>query len=234
MRRTFRFASAPIAVVVGLLLSLVVLAGVGGSHPIKNSNQPPPDDAACDADGVDVSYAVNFQTPTYGVGTATVSGIASTCAGAVLTVTLGGTGRTATATVGSGQSTIAVPFASAPAAKDVTSVHVELAGGTTPVPSACATMKFDHVWFGTVGDDVQNLGNQSSLGYGLTGNDTLSGGNGPDCVDGGPGNDTITGGNQNDVLIGGTGDDVLDGGNGTDRCIGGGGDDTFRNCEARS
>lgn len=222
-------------------------------------------EGSCDVDGVDVSYDTAYQaTPApsgYRVTSATVEGIAQTCATAQLRVTLlDGTTEVATATalVPSSSSTAAVTFTAPPPAEDVDGVAVELAGGDVPIPQPCRSMRLDLVRVGTTGPDTIGGTNQRDLVFGLDADDRIDGGNQNDCLEGGPGNDTLDGGTNddtvlgadgddtlhgsegkddlrggpgNDVLTGGPGNDRLDGGDGTDRCSGGQGTNQLTSCE---
>jgi Ca2+-binding RTX toxin-like protein len=122
---------------------------------------------------------------------------------------------------------VGVPISTPAPAKDVTRVHVELAGGEVPVPTQCESMTFDRVIFGTLGDDTIAGTAQRDLIYGLSGNDTIDGGPQADCIVGGAGNNVLRGGAGDDVIIGGPGDDtiysgpgrnVVDAGGGTNTC----------------
>jgi hypothetical protein len=213
-------------------------------------------DAPCDIDGVRVRYDASYQaTPTtagYRVVSARVSEVAPTCVGATVTVRLtAGGSPVATGTASATSMTVPVTFPTPPIARDVNGVHVEIAGGTTPVPSECAGMAFDQFRALSPGNDTHAGSKDRDLVYGLEGNDTLRGDNQADCLvgqtgndqlfgdnhadvlTGGAGNDILDGGNHDDVLHGGDGNDTLRGGNGRDECRGGGGTNTYVSCEVQ-
>jgi predicted ribosomally synthesized peptide with SipW-like signal peptide len=108
-------------------------------------------------------------------------------------------------------------------------------------PAACGPLvNYEHVIYGTPGNDNFYGGNRPQIIMGYGGDDTIHAGNSGDCLVGGEGVDHLYGGNGKDILIGGAGDDLLDGGNakdwldgdlGNDTCIGGNGNDTIVNCE---
>ncbi len=227
-RRTGRGAllALLLAVLAGLLLLAYHLAGAD-----------PPTDIACDIDGVGVSYSVNFTgTPAaFRVTEVTLTGVASSCAGASASVGLYSTPpptgtaiASGTATVGSGD-TVPVGLDTSPPAQDVNWVEVVLAGGSAPTIPECSGIKVDRTYSGSNGDDSREKAlvgsNFNDLMSGNGGDDQLYGGNNRDCLLGGRGDDQLYGENGNDVLMGGDGDDRLDGGNGNDVLYGGPGDD---------
>ncbi len=221
--------------------------GQGGGPsfgPPSQPNPPPgqpggppfdPDDAACDADGVHVGYTATVDPdggPGFVVSETTVSGVALTCAGAVVRVVLLGEGA---ASVGSGaalvpqegfEGTVVVPMTVLALARDVTRVAVEIEGGELPIPAECQGMGFDKVIFGTLGDDVITGTALRDLIFGLTGDDVVDGGPQADCIVGGSGNNTLRGGAGDDVILGGSGDDTIYSGPGRNHVDGGGGDNT--------
>ena len=90
--------------------------------------------AACDSDGVSIAYANTYTASSgngrYTVTSATVSGIAETCAGQTLTVTLRGAGG---ASLGNGSNVVAGPsevvtISGTPAAELVTGAAVVIDG----------------------------------------------------------------------------------------------------------
>ena len=217
--------------------------------------QPPIIDAGCDVDGVQVDYEAGFSAAEYRVVSATVSGIAASCVGATVSVSmLEGTSVLTTQTIEPAESpSVELDFTDPASAKRVNGVHVIIAGGYVPLPDECSSMTFDRFMVRTPDDDTHAGSKDRDLTYGQAGNDTLRGDNQNDCLDGqagndqlfgdnhddvllgGDGNDTLAGGNGSDVLFGGAGDDTLIGGLGNgDRCVGGGGNDTFdTSCEIR-
>lgn len=234
------------AFLVVLALAIGLLAAVSGAAPGGNPGKPPvpvAGDGACDNDGVTTGWIGGFSEVLspggYGIHAVAVSGISSTCETAEVTVAVSDAAGTVLATGGPvvpGDSTsVTVPLATPARAEEITVVHVELEGGSIPIPDDCTAMAFDRVFTGETGPDTMTGSNHRDLVFALPGDDTAGGGNQSDCVDGGAGNDTLTGGNQDDVLLGGEGDDHLDGGTGRDRCIGGPGADTFAtSCEVRT
>lgn len=204
----------------------------------KADKKGPLVDASCDLDGVTVSYDASYSASSpagYKVVTATVGDIAATCGGAEVTVALlAGTRSLASGTVPRATtSSVPVTFSSPPPARDVTSVSVTIAGGTTPIPDDCRSLTFDTFRSLTPAHDTLTASKGHDLVYGLDGNDTLRGDNKDDCLVGQDGDDQLFGDNNDDVLIGGPGDDFLDGGNGRDVCIGGPGENRYLNCEVR-
>lgn len=261
-----------------LLLGAAVLIGVAASAgSLGPSTGPTPTEVlgqvvssglsgegSCDVDGVDVRYRTEYRaTPApagYRVTGADVGAIAPTCNGAALEVALlaGTTVLATSSTVVGAASSTSVTFAQPAPAAAVDGVHVQMAGGSVPVPAPCGPMRLDRVRIGTTGSDRITGTNERDLVFGLGGDDRVDGGNQNDCLDGGTGGDRLDGGNQDDVvvgglgndqvigaggkdtLLGGEGDDVLDGGEGvdhldggpgTDRCSGGPGKNTFTSCE---
>jgi serralysin len=81
----------------------------------------------------------------------------------------------------------------------------------------------------TTGDgiDVLNLGGGDDTGAGAGGADSINGGSGLNTLYGGDGNDTFTGGNALDKAYGGNDDDVFNIGNGIDSIFGGAGNDRW-------
>jgi Ca2+-binding RTX toxin-like protein len=87
-------------------------------------------------------------------------------------------------------------------------------------------MTINDTYYGTLENDLFQLGFGTLRGYGRAGNDTLFGrDDSQDALFGNRGNDTLLGNGDNDVLFGGYGSDTLYGGSGTDELSGGAGND---------
>lgn len=224
-----------------LLVGAVVLLVWRGAPPQGSlqalpASQTVTGTGSCDVDGVTTGYTVAYQTSkSFVVTIVNVSGIATTCLGGQVTVTL--SSHTQDPIPGaSGQATISgttmpVPMTTPPTANVVTKVTVTLSGGSTPVPPQCSSMGFNNVQIGTTGNDNLTGTNGNDLIYSLSGVDSISGMQGNDCLNGGPSmgdNDTISDGNGNDVVLAGNGNDQVTVGNGTDLIKLGNGNDTVQ------
>lgn len=192
---------------------------------------------SCDVDGVRVSYASQYAPAEYRVDDVTVRDISSTCGGAEVSVTLSdqndvplADGAATAQLPANGPATFALSLPNGgPLARSVYNVDVEIAGGTTPIPTGCTVNRFDFTYVGDLTDDANIIGtNGSDLIYGLSGDDTITGMNGKDCVVGGEGNDTMTGGNHVSFVDGGAGNDTITLGNASNMVIGGSGTDTIK------
>jgi Ca2+-binding RTX toxin-like protein len=87
-------------------------------------------------------------------------------------------------------------------------------------------MTLNDTYYGTLGNDLFQLGFDTPIGYGRAGNDILFGRDDRyDTLYGNRGNDTLLGNGDGDVLFGGYGSDTLYGGSGTDELFGGAGND---------
>jgi Ca2+-binding RTX toxin-like protein len=87
-------------------------------------------------------------------------------------------------------------------------------------------MTINDAYYGTVENDLFQLGFDTLRGYGRAGNDTLFGrDDSQDVLYGNRGNDTLLGNGGDDILLGGYGSDTLYGGAGRDELIGGAGND---------
>jgi hypothetical protein len=117
------------SVVVGMAASLggITTGGLGADDAVV---------ASCDTNGVTTSYTTSYGTggtPGYHVGNVVVGGIADTCDGDNLAVSLTGSGGTslgeqsATVPTGAGTSTTVSFAASNVLAESVTGVHVVIA-----------------------------------------------------------------------------------------------------------
>ncbi len=214
-----------LAALVGLPFAAYHLAGAD-----------PPTDIACDIDGVGVSYSVAFSgtPPAFRVTEVTLTDVASSCAGASVSVSLYSTPPPTGAVIASGTATVPTAFGGGsvpvdmspePPAQDVNWVEVVLAGGSAPTIPECSGIKVDRTYSGS--DDGESItgSNFNDLMSGNGGDDHLYGGNNKDCLLGGPGDDQLYGENGKDVLLGGEGDDRLYGGNGSDVLYGGPGND---------
>ena len=240
-----RRRSPKLLVALGLTLTAIVTAAVQMDEPPlidsevlgKKVDKGPVIDASCDVDGVGVSYDASYTSipasnAGFHVARATVTDVSSTCMGADVTVEL--TGRGQLLAMGTSDDVTATPvlvsFDAAPPAHQVDGVHVEIAGGTTPIPEECfaRSMTFDRFQSLTQAANHHPGSKDRDLLYGREGNDTLRGDNQHDCLVGQAGNDQLVGDNHDDVLIGGAGDDTLDGGNNDDLLVGGAGADTFK------
>lgn len=221
-----------------LLGSIVGLArgGAGGPHDLaltgSNGNaygngHALVGEGVCDVDGVTTSYRTVNAGQGHLVPAVLVGGLAPTCAGAEVVVTLvdDGIALAPAASVIAADGSATVPIAPPPLVSRVDRVDVELRGGELPIPVPCSKMKLALVRIGTAGNDVVELGSKAAISYALGGDDAVRGGNQTDCIDGGPGADQISGGNQGDVLFGGDGPDRLVGGNQDDVLVGGPGID---------
>ncbi len=80
-------------------------------------------------------------------------------------------------------------------------------------------------YFGTSGNDYEELGSDYTLVYAFAGNDTLYGTRSNDTLYGNTGNDYLSGNDGNDALYGGYGYDTLVGSDGNDSLDGGYGRD---------
>jgi hypothetical protein len=217
---------------------LVVAAAVLVAGAMQSGAVPPPPpvtgEGSCDVDGVDVSYTVSFEsTPAPGrhrVTAARVGDTSDTCKDAEVRVQLlnGTTVLASGAVTSDGEDEVVVPFDPPPLAHSVTGVHVELDGGTVPLPEECQGIKIGNVRIGTSGSDQLTGTGANDLIYALDGDDVVKGGIQRDCLVGGNGADTLEGENHNDVLVGGAGADQLDGGLHDDKLYGGEGDDVLR------
>ena len=210
----------------GLAAALVVAGPPPPTELEPVAAKQPVGDGACDADGVTVTYTVEYDVALTGYRTdeVIVGDIDSHCDDAVLEVVLQGpVAGQELATVSHELAASDIPTATVTMsvdAADMIGVHIDLVGGELPIPAECNNLKLDQVIWLTHGDDDLPASNHGGVLFGLAGDDVLRGGTQADCIVGGAGNDTITGGNGNDVLIGGPGSDQLDGGAGNkDVCI---------------
>lgn len=241
-RRNSRLRRRGFAIALALVLLVAfqwfVVAKPGGAPPAEST--PPPFDTgegSCDVDGVEVFWDAGFfgGTGSATVRSVTIAGVAPSCAGADLTVTL----QEDSTDVGEyvalqtqvvqdidvANGRVRVAFAPFVDARRVTNVYVELAGGTMPIPAECVGMQFKNYTIGSNEADTIQGFQLANLIYGLDGDDTIQGGQQDDCLAGQGGPDTIRGGPGKDVLVGGEGDDILYGEQGSDRLYGGPGTD---------
>jgi hypothetical protein len=203
--------------------------------------------ASCDSDGVNVAYDVEYSAGSiagYKVETVRVSGIASDCVGAALSVEL----KDGQTVVGRGgpvavaNDAMAVPVSPPVLAEDFVGVRVVIEGPqtTTPIPARCAGMTLDAPVIGTAEADTLVGTNLRELIIGFAQDDVIRAAGGADCVAGQNGDDSISAGGGSDVVLAGPGDDrlqggpgrdLLRGGTGRDRCAGGPGRDRLVGCE---
>lgn len=217
-----------------VVLALTLLVMIQLIVVAKPGNTPPPQDpgeGSCDVDGVDVVWNAGFfsNEGRATVSHATVRGIAPTCENAILKVVLldGEEELGDSQMVSTGSSSMTVGFDPRVDAEAVDNVYVELAGGTTPIPQQCRSLKLDRITIGTNSDDVIDGFQLANLVYGLDGADTITGNQQDDCLDGQGGADTVRGGPGKDVLLGGDGVDRLYGDQGNDLLYGGPGNDAL-------
>jgi hypothetical protein len=209
---------------------------------IERVVQGAPAQAICDVDGVDVSYHTAYRSAPdhgYDVVDVVIEDVNwPSCSPARLRVALDLDGANASGDIAklsdasssyvlngtATEATVTLPVRIPPAddladAADAMSVAVELEGGTTPIPTACAGMKFNRIQVGTLGNDSLTGTNPSGdLIYGLEGADTITSLQGDDCVDtdaDDTAGDTVTLGNGANVVSTGAGADTIKVGNGS-------------------
>lgn len=111
-------------------VTVALAASLGGLTP-ANLGADGSAVASCDTDGVSTDYSIAFTSGSYKVDTVTVSGIADTCDGQTLHVTLADSSGTAlvtqTAAIPTDASTsLAVSLSTLPLASAVANVHAAI------------------------------------------------------------------------------------------------------------
>lgn len=227
-RRRTVWLSSSVLVAVGVMAASALIGDARPTQVLADRAQAAPVPTAvppsCDFDGVTSNYGTTYNRAAkrYDVTTVTVSNIASSCAGAKLTVALYATPPPFTASALVSQfvsplpnnpGTVTVTLPAGTSASLVYGVHVELAGGSVQIPAACQSMSFNNIVVGTPSSDVLTGTNKNDYMVGLAGNDSYSSQNADDCVWAFDGSNTITTGNGTSVVIAGNGANAVTMGN---------------------